>query len=131
MNQLFEVKDAMFACSVTSENAIRESSPDGSATTELQSACVMVTITFDTDESVTFDIVDPLVAEIERNFTNFGPILARSVVKRDINSGTIFKFFAEFYRVQDCKQFMHLIESISVKTKIHNFLYLFRLITPR
>lgn len=111
MNQLFDVRDVMFTCTSSVEQHLKET---GTSPDILPSACVMVTIAFDTQEMVEFVIVDPLVTEIERNFTNYGPILAKSEVKRNVRTGSIFKFFVEFYRVQDCISFLADTPNISV-----------------
>ena len=111
MNQLVELRDAMYACTSSAEQFLKQTQ---SESCNLTSACVMITISFDTQEVVEFDIVDPLIAEIERNFTNYGSILAKSEVKRDIKTGSIFKFFTEFYRVQDCQNFLESVTDICV-----------------
>lgn len=127
MNQLFEVREVMFACTSSVQQYINDNQSNPS---QLLSACVMVTIAFDTQEMVDFEIVDPLIAEIERNLTNYGPVLAKSELKRDVKTGATFKFFAEFYRVQDCQSFMAAVSDIKVEFEIVNYFALqsFRLI---
>ncbi len=116
MNQLVEVREVMFACTSSLQQYINDyqASP-----CQLSSACIMMTIAFDTQEMVGFDIVDPLVIEIERNFALYGPVLAKSEVKRDVQTGSIFKFFVEFYRVQDCQSFMDSVSNIKVEFPLH------------
>jgi hypothetical protein len=111
MNELFEVREVMFACTSAVQQYIDEYK---STPAQLSNASIMVTIAFDTQEMVDFEIVEPLVAEMERNFTNYGPVLAKSEVKRDVQTGSTFKFFAEFYRVQDCQSFLDAVSNIKV-----------------
>lgn len=56
---------------------------------------------------VPFERVDVLVDTIKGLLIEFGgPLLACSDLKRCLRTGSTFKFFAEFYRVSDCKRFL-------------------------
>lgn len=112
MNELFNSDEVRFACSFASEKLLNcQQDFRKAASVQLPSASILITLSFlkSSDESVSipFERVDVLVETVKGLLTEFGgPILACSDLKRCLKTGGIFKFFAEFYRISDCKRFI-------------------------
>lgn len=112
MNELFNSEEVRFACSFASENLLNCQQDFRKASMQLPSASILITLSFlkrpeVSFESVPFERVDVLVETVKGLLIEFGgPILACSDLKRCLKTGSTFKFFAEFYRISDCKKFI-------------------------
>ena len=125
MNELFDSEEVRFACSRASEDLLK-SRQGSDVKLSLPSATILVSLEFfqnnnnvnDSNDShdihpIPFDHVDALAEKIKGFLIEYGgPILASSDLKRNLQSGTIFKFFAEFYRTADCNKFLDTSKSI-------------------
>lgn len=116
MNELFDSEEVRFACSRASEDLLN-SRRDCKAAVQLATATILISIDFLNNNSngnqVHFDSVEGLVKKIKGLLGEFGgPVLAFSDIKRNLRTGSTFKFFAEFYRISDCKRFLQTCESI-------------------
>lgn len=124
MNEIFDSEEVRFACSQTSEvvlNSLSVSSSSSKNNIQLSSATILITLNFlgepddDTFASIVvpFERADVLMDKIKSLLIQFGgPILASSELKRNLETGTIFKFFVEFYRVSDGKRFLEISEQV-------------------
>jgi len=116
MNELFNSEEVRFACSLASENLLNCQQDFRKANVRLPSASILISLGFlnkpgdgnsYTAFTVPFERVDVLVETIKGLLIEFGgPLLACSDLKRCLKTGSTFKFFAEFYRVSDCKRFL-------------------------
>lgn len=115
MNELFNSEEVRFACSLSSEKLLNFQQDFKKANIRLPSASILITLDFLNEifdsslESVIvpFERVDLLVETIKGLLLEFGgPLLACSDLKRCLKTGSTFKFFAEFYRISDCKKFL-------------------------
>lgn len=128
MNELFDSDEVRFACSRASEDLLK-SRQGSDVKLSLPSATILVSLEFFTNNNnnnnnsndsndihilpVPFDHVDALAEKIKGLLIEYGgPILASSDLKRNLQSGTIFKFFSEFYRTADCNKFLDTSKSI-------------------
>lgn len=124
MNELFDSEEVRFACSRASEDLLK-SRQGSDVKLSLPSATILVSLEFFQNNNnnngydshdilpVPFDHVDALAEKIKGLLIEYGgPILASSDLKRNLQSGTIFKFFAEFYRTADCNKFLDTSKSI-------------------
>lgn len=117
MNELFDSEEVRFACSRRSEDLLNSRSETKKSHVSLPSAAVLVSLNFldhpKDSGSVSFERVDVLMGKIKSLLIEFGgPVLAFSEIKRNLQTGTTFKFFAEFYRISDCKNFLETSERI-------------------
>ena len=117
MNELFDSEEVRFACSRGSQDLLNSRS-ESKTIVNLPSATVLVTLNFldhsKDSGSVPFERVDVLMGKMKNLLVEFGgPVLAFSEIKRNSQTGTSFKFFAEFYRISDCKRFTETSERIS------------------
>jgi hypothetical protein len=90
-------ESVLFACTPLSKALLRNENGD------MRSAAVVVTLeqlNTDTDP-VAFEDIDPHIEAVRELLEKFGPLLAVSQVKRNSTTRRVFKFFAEYYRVQD------------------------------
>lgn len=114
MNELFNSEEVRFACSRGSEDLLNARS-ESKATVSLPSATILVSLDFlgPSNGHVPFERVDVLMEKMKSLLVEFGgPILAFSEIRRNLQTGTTFKFFAEFYRTSDCKKFLQTSERI-------------------
>lgn len=112
MNELFDSEEVRFACSRASEDLLN-SRRDGKQALLLPSATILISLDFLGGSQVPFESVDGLVLKIKELLYEYGgPILASSEVKRNLRTGCNFKFFAEFYRISDCKSFLQICDKI-------------------
>lgn len=118
MNELFDSEEVRFACSRGSEDLLNSRNESKKPHVSLPSATVLVSLNFLDHPvkdfgSVPFERVDSLMQKIKSLLIEFGgPVLAFSEIKRNSQTGTTFKFFAEFYSVSDCKKFLGTSERI-------------------
>lgn len=116
MNELFDSEEVRFACTRGSEDLLN--SRNEKSHISLPSATILVSLNFLDHSvkafgSVPFERVDVLMEKIKSLLIEFGgPVLAFSEIKRNLQTGTTFKFFAEFYRISDCKKFLDTNERI-------------------
>lgn len=113
MNELFESDEVHFACSRFSEALLNSRS--GLQSVSLPSATLLISIKFlivgdensVCDSSVQFERVDVVADALKKVISGRGgPVLAYSELRRNTREGgRIFKFFAEFYRVEHCERF--------------------------
>ena len=116
MNELFNSEEVRFACSLACENLLNWQQDFRKASIRLPSASILITLRFLEDGQVPFERVDVLVETIKGLLTEFGgPLLACSDLKRCLKTGAIFKFFAEFYLVSDCKRFLETSDRLGGK----------------
>lgn len=110
MNELFNSEEVRFACSFASENLLNCQQDFKKASVQLPSASILITLGFlkpSAEESIPFERVDVLVETVKGLLIEFGgALLACSDLKRCLKTGSTFKFFAEFYRISDCKKFI-------------------------
>lgn len=114
MNELFDSEEVRFACSRGCEDLLNVRS-ESKASVSLPSATILVSLDFLGPSSglVPFERVDVLMEKMKSLLVEFGgPILAFSEIRRNLQTGTTFKFFAEFYRTSDCKKFLETSERI-------------------
>lgn len=126
MNEIFNSDEVRFACSQTSEDLLNSLGAGLKNMVNLSSASILISLNFldradssDDDtfnnisNAVPFERVDALMEKIKSLLIQFGgPILACSDLKRNLETGTIFKFFIEFYRTSDCKRFLETSEQV-------------------
>lgn len=127
MNELFDSEEVRFACSRASEDLLK-SRQGSDIKLSLPSATILISLEFSQSKNtndiscgienknnynnqdilpIPFDHVDALAEKIKGLLIEYGgPILASSDLKRNLQTGTIFKFFSEFYRTADCDKFL-------------------------
>ena len=115
MNELFDSEQVRFACSRASEDLLN-SRRDAKTLVSLPSATILISLDFldSPVEPISFERADILVEKLKSLLIEYGgPILASSNLKRNLQTGRNFKFFAEFYRISDGKQFLETCQRIS------------------